>query len=37
MNNPNQALERTAGRAAFQLSMTSTFNRQPPVCSRSGS
>ena len=23
---PNQAIERTAGRAAFPLSMTSTFN-----------
>ena len=25
---PNQAIERTAGRAAFPLSMTSTFNLQ---------
>jgi len=26
---PNQAMQRTAGRSAFQLSMTSTFNPQP--------
>ena len=25
---PNQAIQRTAGRAAFPLSMTSTFNLQ---------
>ncbi len=25
---PNQAIQRTAGRSAFPLSMTSTFNRQ---------
>jgi hypothetical protein len=26
---PNQAMQRTAGRSAFTLSMTSVFNRQP--------
>ena len=26
---PNQAMQRTAGRSAFPLSMTSTFNQQP--------
>ena len=26
---PNQAMQRTAGRAAFPLSVTSTFNPQP--------
>jgi hypothetical protein len=30
---PNQAIQRTAGRAAFLLSMTSTFNLQPRALS----
>ena len=36
METPNQSIQPTAGRAAFPLSMTSTFNLQRRALSPSG-